>query len=246
MTNPKNLAWTLRLSMFLVLGSLSVAACSPLDADVINETVDINDRFSGLRVEIAGDVTLERAASANRQASADVTATREDADALTFEVVDSVLTIGARESDWRWSHEPVRITLYYESLDRLTVAGSGDINASSLAIEALSLDVLGSGDIEIDNIDADSVRARVAGSGDIDLTGKTIEFRASVVGSGDIDASSLSAQKAVASVAGSGDIAVQASAHLDANIVGSGDIRYSGSPEVSERIAGSGDVMPAS
>lgn len=246
MTNPKNLATKIRPLALIVASALMLGGCSPIDADVIEETVDLSEDFTAVRVEIAGDVTLERAKLANRSPSADVTATRDDADALTFEVSDSLLTISSRDNDWDWSNEPVRITLYYNRVDSLTVAGSGDINASALVGESLKFAVQGSGDIEISELDADSVTAQVTGSGDIDLAGKSIELRASVLGSGDINAQPLSAQKAVASVTGSGDIELQASAHLEASIVGSGDIRYSGSPEVSQRVTGSGDVSPAS
>ncbi|MCR9279202.1 MAG: DUF2807 domain-containing protein [Pseudomonadaceae bacterium] len=246
MTNGKNLAGYFRLIALFFAGLVLSVGCSPLDADVIEESVELNERFSALRVEIAGDVTLKRADSAGRSTSADVTATSDDADALTFEVSDETLTIGSKERDWRWSSEPVRITLYYERLDSLTVAGSGDISAGSLAAESLKLVVLGSGDIELEEVDADSVTAQVQGSGDIEVAGNANELRASVMGSGDIDAQSLTVQKAVASVAGSGDIELTATAHLEASVAGSGDIRYTGTPEVSQRVVGSGEVSPAS
>ncbi len=83
----------------------------------------------------------------------------------------------------------------------------------------------------------------MSGSGDMNLSGKTIDFEATISGSGDIKAYDLIADNVEATVSGSADIKVTANKMLKARVSGSGDISYRGNPEkVDTKTSGSGDI----
>lgn len=135
------------------------------------------------------------------------------------------------------------ITVPFESLDKVSLTGSGDITSSD-RIEAreFGVQVTGSGDISL-SVNAGQVQGQITGSGDIELSGEAQEFECKVTGSGDFDASRLKAQRVTASVSGSGDIDVFASQELKTRITGSGDISYSGNPKKQDfKTSGSGTV----
>lgn len=137
----------------------------------------------------------------------------------------------------------ITITVPFETLEEVSLTGSGDITTSArIKASAFQVQLTGSGDISLD-LDAEKVRGRITGSGDIELVGETEEFECSVTGSGDFDASKLKAERVSASVSGSGDIEVYASQELKTRITGSGDINYSGSPKKQDfKTSGSGSV----
>ena len=88
----------------------------------------------------------------------------------------------------------------------VSVAGSGDWDASRIESEDLNIVVSGSGDVEIADVDIDgSLNATVKGSGDIDVSGYASNVVASVSGSGDISGR-LKYDNITKSRSGSGDI----------------------------------------
>lgn len=134
----------------------------------------------------------------------------------------------------------------------LSVAGSGDIEASHLECEHLNLhiagsgemelydvnshtikgDIAGSGDMDLKQITANDVRFTIAGSGDIELKGTAQSAFYSISGSGEIDAKELQANQVEASTAGSGEISCYATDFLKAHTSGSGEIGYKGEPRL--------------
>ncbi len=171
-----------------------------------------------------------------------------------------------REEKWfGWSDSKgdVVVTIGYQELEAITMAGSGDGHAELLEGDELKLSITGSANIEVDKVaanevdisiagagnveihdlSADSISSKIAGSGDIELSGRVVTQKISIAGSGDHQAGELRTQETTASIRGSGDIAVWAEARLSANVAGSGDIEYYGDPELEERIYGSGDLV---
>lgn len=114
---------------------------------------------------------------------------------------------------------------------KLTVTGSGDIDADNLQFTNISALVNGSGDIKLKNLKATNVDIQVNGSGDVDAKGSAQKAALMVKGSGDITADELITTNVIATVSGSGDIDCYASKLLDAKVSGSGDIDYKGSPQ---------------
>lgn len=137
----------------------------------------------------------------------------------------------------------IKITVPFQSIDQISLTGSGDIYTSD-RIESgdFRVQLTGSGDISLD-LDCASVDGTLTGSGDVRLKGKTRRFDCRVTGSGDFEAFGLKAEMVNASVSGSGDIQVNPTDELRARITGSGDITYMGDPEKQDfRTAGSGAV----
>lgn len=140
-------------------------------------------------------------------------------------------------------NEGIRILVPFETLNRLSVTGSGDMYTSDkITADAFDLRLTGSGDMKI-HLESESVTAKITGSGDVALRGKTNDFECTVTGSGDFEAYDFQARSANASVMGSGDIQLQVTGDLKARVAGSGDIRYRGNPEKEDfKTTGSGAV----
>jgi len=137
----------------------------------------------------------------------------------------------------------MKITVPYNDLSAISLAGSGDIVSKELIKErSFKTSVSGSGDIEL-NLDVDSLEVMVTGSGDQKLRGNASSVTYKVTGSGDIYAYQLKSENARAKVTGSGDIELYATKSLEGRITGSGDIDYKGNPKkVDKKTNGSGDI----
>ncbi|MEM1339518.1 MAG: head GIN domain-containing protein [Bacteroidota bacterium] len=165
---------------------------------------------------------------------------------IKTEVKDGKLTIkqkkgvNLRPSSW---NEGIIITVPVESVDGVSLSGSGDIvSKTTLTSDNFKTSISGSGDITL-QVEAKSIDASMSGSGDINLSGKATDFEVSVSGSGDIKAYDLSAEFVDAQVSGSADIRVTANQMLKARVSGSGDIRYKGNPKkIDTKSSGSGDI----
>ncbi len=184
-------------------------------------------------------------------------------DEIITDVRKNTLKIRKENSWFDWSDEEVHVTVGYQQLSKITMAGSGDGFAEDMEADELALRIAGSADLEIDNLiandlkisisgsgnvtlnalDADSISTSIQGAGDVELTGRVVSQKISISGSGDHNARDLHTQETDIKVQGSGDVEVWADASLNATIMGSGDIQYYGSPSLSERIMGSGNIQ---
>lgn len=137
----------------------------------------------------------------------------------------------------------ILITVPFESLEAVSLTGSGDIDAADeIRAENFVVQVTGSGDVNL-NLSAGTVQGKVVGSGDLGLSGTASEVDLVVSGSGDIEASGLKASRATATVSGSGDISVHVTEALRSRVAGSGDITYVGNPQKQDfKTSGSGTI----
>ncbi|WP_461533643.1 head GIN domain-containing protein [Sinomicrobium sp.] len=136
----------------------------------------------------------------------------------------------------------IRITVPFEALSAVSLAGSGNIS-SNAAIKASTFktNLAGSGDISLE-VEAPNVQSNIAGSGDIILKGTADNYKANVAGSGDIKADELITGKTEVSVSGSGDIRVYCNEKIIAKIIGSGNVLYKGNAKEDSKILGSGEI----
>lgn len=141
-------------------------------------------------------------------------------------------------------NRPLRLYLGVASLDGVSVAGSGQIEAEGIRAGSFEASVAGSGSIVLGDLDANSVEVSVAGSGDVVIDGQADELEISIAGSGNAHLDGLAVNDADVSIAGSGNVFVNVNESLSASIVGSGDVRYIGEPHINRSIMGSGDVEP--
>ncbi|MCK0188483.1 head GIN domain-containing protein [Arenibacter sp. F20364] len=137
----------------------------------------------------------------------------------------------------------VSITIPIESINGLSLSGSGDIVGNkSIKTDYFETSMSGSGDIAL-ILEANSVKASMSGSGDITLSGNTNNLEVFISGSGDIKAYDLIADNVDATVSGSANVEVTANKSINAKVSGSGDIDYRGNPEkISSKVSGSGDI----
>jgi hypothetical protein len=136
------------------------------------------------------------------------------------------------------------ITVPFESISEVSLAGSGDIvSKSTIQSSRFVTTLTGSGDITL-IIDSKKTEASLNGSGDIVLKGNTIDFISKVAGSGDIEASGLRVENADVAIAGSGDSTVFCTNTLKARVSGSGNINYKGNPKIKDtKVNGSGEIL---
>ncbi len=153
---------------------------------------------------------------------------------------DDTLRIG-REGDWLAGSQPATIRVTMPAPREISLAGSGSIDAPTLASEA-EVDIAGSGTVSIAEIASQRLEISMAGSGDLKAAGKTDRLKVSIVGSGDIDLAALTADKVEISIAGSGDIALASDGVVTASIAGSGDIKVTGNAKCTLKSAGSGTL----
>ena len=124
---------------------------------------------------------------------------------------------------------------------RLTLSGSGDLNAFGLQAETADITISGSGRADITV--AEQVNATVSGSGRLGLQGTAEHARLLLSGSGNINAFELEAETADVTVSGSGRADITVTEQLNATVSGSGRIVYDGNPRVSQTVRGSGRVQ---
>lgn len=141
------------------------------------------------------------------------------------------------------SRKTISITVPYETLNAIALAGSGDIkNSGTITAEHLKISVAGSGDIDL-AINAQSVESIITGSGEIELQGFTKDLSVKVTGSGDFDGKDLKSTHVTSEITGSGSASVVCNGELKVRITGSGDLKYYGNPTNKDtKVTGSGSI----
>ncbi|SDI22510.1 head GIN domain-containing protein [Winogradskyella thalassocola] len=164
-------------------------------------------------------------------------------DYIVTEVKSNSLHIKIKDGYNLKPSETIVITIPYESISSVSLAGSGDVeNSGTIKADTFKVALAGSGDINL-TIDAEEIESKIAGSGDIKLKGVTSNLTTVVAGSGDFDGDALKSTNVDAKIAGSGDISVVCNGELNVAIAGSGDLKYSGKPtKKNTNISGSGSV----
>ena len=197
------------------------------------------DSFNGIALGLPGRLEL-------RSGSVDsVTVETDDNLQALVEtrVEDGMLRIRPVKRNLDLRTRNLKIVVTARQIERLSLGGSGTIDADVLRGKRLDVDVGGSGKIQIARLDAETVAAKVAGSGDLRADGGTVrDLSVSIGGSGSVDMGKVATNTARVSIAGSGDVTVWAKNDLRAKIAGSGDVGYYGDPTVSRSVAGSGEV----
>jgi hypothetical protein len=100
----------------------------------------------------------------------------------------------------------------------------------------------GGGQIRASGISLDTLTVEIQGSADIELSGETGRLVLTLQGSGNFDGRRLQAEEVAAELNGSGDAVVAVSDRLRAELTGSGKLEYLGDPEVIQSASGSGEV----
>ncbi len=141
------------------------------------------------------------------------------------------------------SGKKMEVTVPFGTLNRVSLAGSGEIKSSkTIQSETLEVKLTGSGDINL-SVNTRSLETVVAGSGDITLNGTADTLKGKLAGSGNVNMEAVKCLNAKVTVAGSGNIKVHCTEALEARISGSGNIYHKGNPKkLKTKEAGSGKV----
>lgn len=141
------------------------------------------------------------------------------------------------------SGKKMEVTVPFGSLNKVSLAGSGEIKASkTIQSDSLEVNIAGSGDINL-SVNTRSLKTVVAGSGAITLNGNTNSLDGKIAGSGNVNMEDVKCLSAKITIAGSGNFKVHCTEALEARISGSGNIYHKGNPkELKIKEAGSGKV----
>ena len=203
---------------------------------IISKDFDL-DKFNSIGLGISGDLVLTQGSSQSVRIEAQAN------------IIDLIST-DVNRSDWNikftervGNHKGITIYVTMQSLEELSLGGSGNITSTNKFKDLDDVDISlgGSGSISIDMVVKD-LDVSLGGSGDINLGGSCNELEVSLAGSGSIKAFELSSKTCEVSATGSGNIDVSVKNALEVSLVGSGDVRYRGNPEVETTIMGSGSV----
>ena len=168
-------------------------------------------------------------------------------DLLDIKVKDNTLYIGFKK-DVNVSYKKLEVRVSAETLNGISVAGSGDVFLKNglQTNDNLSINVAGSGDIKGSGIKCNDMKVSVAGSGDINADNITCNnLKVSVAGSGDMVLRNVTATGTEASVAGSGSATITGTTQTATySVAGSGDLLTEGyeAQRVTASVAGSGSI----
>lgn len=227
----------------LTVAPLPAAAASTTGSGDAATEMRSPGAFDAIAVSGSFDVTVRQAASP----AVSVTADDNLLPLIETVVEDSAkgrtLMIRFRRGESVRTRSPLRISVDAVSLQRLALAGSGDLKLEAFRTPKLDLAISGSSDAVLSGLDTEALAVRISGSGDVRGQGRAAQLRLSIAGSGDVDLAQMQADDVHVRIAGSGDASVLAQRSLDVGIAGSGDVRYSGNPaQVQSSVAGSGSV----
>jgi hypothetical protein len=183
----------------------------------VTETRNVGE-FTSITVAIPARVEVVQSATHAVQIVADDNVMPE----IVAEVEAGALKLRFRDRANSMRNTRIRVTVNARTVDALTLSGSGEIHALSLAVPSLAV--------------------RISGSGDVKLAGRAQALHVDISGSGNVEAGKLQADRVKVSISGSGDSVVAAKDALHARIAGSGGIRFYGNPEVEKHVSGSGSV----
>ena len=207
---------------------------------VITETRTTGD-YDGIKISGFFDVDLV----AGKEGKITIKGEENLLSAIKVEVEDNSLKIYIEKfTNIRTSSgKNIQITVPFEKISELSLAGSGDIQSKDvIKNEKFLVKLSGSGNFTLP-VDTNNLELNVSGSGNVRLRGTADNFSTKLSGSGDINAVDLKSKIVDANVSGSGNSKVTCNQSLTARVSGSGNIRYVGNPEKKDvKVSGSGSI----
>lgn len=162
--------------------------------------------------------------------------------ALRFTLSEDTLGIMRKKGNLDGdSRAKATVTITLPVLEKLTLAGSGSIDAASLA-GASEVVIAGSGTAHTARIESAALEVTIAGSGTYRAAGKVDLLELTVAGSGTADMRGLEAERAEVTIAGSGSASFASNGTVDATVMGSGDVTVRGDARCTIKSMGSGTL----
>jgi len=228
----------------LAVAALCVAGCQVTvvngSGNVVTETRDVSG-FTAVSIGCLGDAVLI-------QGSEEKVVVETDDNIMAHvvtEVRDGVLHL---EVDRELGNANLKLTkglkytVYFKTLERVAVAGEGEVACESLVTDELEVAVSGAGTISFGKLAARALAIAVSGAGDIAVAGEVETQSIAISGAGSYAAGDLRSEAAVIAISGTGDARVWATGTLDAQISGTGSVSYYGEPKVTQSISGVGSI----
>lgn len=231
----------------------------PLIALVLMSCRVANIRIDSERIHGSGTLKTETREVSNIERISledigDLTIVQGDKEGLTVEADDNLLqyietNMRGRELELKLkdgyqvsSDSTIRYKLTVKNLNRVSVAGAGNVTAEKLKVGDLALNVAGAGNVDIADLQAGDLRAEMSGSGNFNLKGKVDSQDLTINGAGNYTAGDLESKTAKVTINGAGNVTLWAVDDLNIRISGFGDVKYYGSPDVTQSITGGGGV----
>ncbi len=208
------------------------------NGNIITKTRTVSD-FDEIRMAGSFDVELLK----GEEGTITIKADENLMDYIVTEVKNGHLKIKSKKGYEIRSTKTILITVTFDDIEGVSLAGSGDISSSDFIDSShLNLSILGSGDLDL-KVSTKNLTSNISGSGNINLNGSSDEFTCTIAGSGNINGYNLKAGVTNAKIAGSGNVKVNAVDEIHAKIAGSGDVYYTGNPAVEKsNSVGSGSL----
>lgn len=165
----------------------------------------------------------------------------EGAEADSVRFVRDERTIGITREEGFSGNSAATIRITMPPPEELVIAGSGTIQAQSLANDA-EVSIGGSGAVQFARVAAEKLTINIGGSGTVRGAGTAKVLEVSIGGSGDVELSGLKADSAEVSIRGSGDVAFASDGEVEANIAGAGDVKVAGNAKCTINAFGSGTL----
>jgi hypothetical protein len=228
------------LAVILVLKPAEAAS----QGDVTAETRAVSGFH---RIDVAGefDVTLVQ----GNTESVSIEAPASVLPRVVTEVHSGTLEISVRSDRglWNWLSgrglaKPVRVTINLRELDRIEGAGAFSLDADTLKVGELRLDVAGACKLHIRDLQAKRIILDGSGTIKAQIGGVVARQDVDISGAAAYDAGQLVSDDASVEVSGAGKAVVHAKNSLSVDISGAGVVEYIGDPKVRQTISGIGKV----
>lgn len=170
----------------------------------------------------------------------DVTGDDAAVRALRFTLSDDTLGV-MRANNTPKDAGKARVAVTLPRLAKITIAGSGTLEAPSLSGKA-EVTIAGSGSARIAAVQTSSVDVTIAGSGTYRAAGHTDTLDLTIAGSGEADMAELSVDRAEVTIAGSGNARFASDGTVEATVMGSGEVTVAGSARCTIKSMGSGTL----
>lgn len=234
-------------SVFAFAAPVAVVSASPLgwfagervqgNGNVSKQAREVSN-FSALGLGLPGSVEVRIGNSESVTIESD-----ENILPLIETVVeDGTLKIRPTRRNLQLDTRNLKVVVTAKKLERISVGGSGSVDAEGIRGGKLSFDVGGSGSMNLRDVEGESITVSLGGSGNLKATGSTDKLKVSIGGSGKVSTGQLATREAVVSIGGSGQAVVWAKQALSVSVAGSGDVSYYGEPQVTKSVMGSGSV----
>lgn len=213
---------------------------------VVSEERALDGEFTALVHKAIGDVEIVQG---------DHCAIRVDASDNVREHIRTEIKNGELviyyDTDWtdwtglRWmkgSH--VRFYVTMQQVEKIHLAGLGDIKADGINTTSLNLIQSGAGSVRIKNLHAGLLETKLSGLGSTYLSSGEVETqKLTLSGAGSYYAADLKSQISDVRLSGAGSAEIWVETALDAKVSGAGSVRYKGAvQQVNQSVSGVGSV----